>query len=438
MTIDEVIQHYAEKALASAMKSTKSDRMMCLVMNPKTGDVLAMVTTPGYNPNDATQPDSKSELKKFNKLTEKEQVDYLSKMWRNPIVSDTYEPGSTFKLLTDSAALEEGLTKPTEKFNCTGSINVNGTILHCWDLSGHGIETLTQAVGNSCNPVHVQLALRLGIDKFYNYLDLFGVIEKTGIDYPGETSAIVQSKDAVGQVGLATMGFGQGIAVTPIELLTAVCAIGNNGVLVQPRLVKELTDSDGNVVKTFSPNVVRKVISSETASEMCDIMEYVVSNGGAGAAKISGYKIGGKTGTANKAINGKYSSDTYSSFIGMAPIDDPKIAILVIADNPKGIKFGSVTAAPAAKEIMENTLRYLEIEPEYSASEKAEQNSNYVTVPNITESSYSDAIGILTGKGLGYEISPKTNSTSDFTVAGQYPKAGSKIKKNGIVYIYKN
>ena len=346
LTIDEVLQHYAENAIANGMKETKANRIMCLVMDPKTGDVLAMATNPGFDPNDPTQPVSASELEAFNNMSVKEQTEYLSEMWRNPIVSDTYEPGSTFKLVTTSAALEEGVTTPDTEYYCNVSYTVPGTniTLHCWSTVPHGAETLTEAVGNSCNPVQIQLALKMGKDTYYDYLERFGITQKTNVDLPAETSAIIQDKDAIGQVELSTMAYGHGIAVTPIQLAAAVCAIGNDGVLMQPRVVKELRDSDGDTVKTFETKEVRKVISSKTADEMKSIMEYVVSEGGGGNAKIAGYRIGGKTGTADKVVNGKYSSDTYSSFIGMAPMEDPQLVVLVVVDSPSGVQFGSATA----------------------------------------------------------------------------------------------
>lgn len=437
LTIDEVIQHYVEKAIETSMKKTQALRTMCIVMDPKTGDVLAMATNPGFNPNNATEPFDKSAQKTFDKMTSAEQVEYLNQMWRNPIVSDTYEPGSTFKLITTSAAIEEGVANKNSKFTCNVTYDVAGTKLHCWSTVPHGTQTLIQAVGNSCNPVQIQLALGLGKDKYYDYLDLFGITEKTGIDYPGETRAIVQNKDLIGPVELATMGYGQGIALTPIQLATAVCAIGNDGVLMQPRLVKELKDSSGKTVKEFETNIVRRVMSSHTAKDMREIMEYVVAKGGGGSAKVLGYKVGGKTGTADKVVNGVYTTDTYSSFIGMAPMDNPKLTVLVVVDSPKGIHFGSVTAAPVAKEIIENTLRYMEISPKYTQEEEKEVNSDYVTVPNVTNEEFSQAAGIVAGKGLKYKVSPEKKNDGDFKVVDQYPKAGTKLKKGGTVYLYR-
>lgn len=437
LTIDAVLQHYAEKAVAAGMKKTKAKKIMCLVMNPKTGDILAMVTNPEFNPNDATEPTTTAARAYFNKLSDKQQSTYLSALWKNPIVSSLYEPGSTFKLITTSSALEEGVTTPSTHYYDSGSINVDGTTLHCWDTGGHGAENLVQAVGNSCNPVQVRLALALGKHKYYNYLEMFGITDITHVDLPAETSAIIKDESSLTNVDLATMAYGQGIAVTPIQLLTAVCSIGNDGILMKPRIVKKLTDSSGKTVKTYKTQKVRQVMSSKTASEMKDIMEYVVSKGGGGNAKIAGYRIGGKTGTANKAENGKYSSDTWSSFLGMAPMDNPKLAILVVVDSPQGVQYGSVTAAPIARKILKNALTYLEISPKYTSSEKKALSSKIVYVPSVKGKSYSDAIGILGGYGLKYKVSPAASGSKDFKIVDQYPKAGKQVDKGSTVYLYR-
>lgn len=442
LTVDEVLQHYAENAIANGMKETKSDSILCLVMDPKTGDILAMASNPGFDPNTPLEPVSKSEKKAFNQMSDQEQTDYLNRMWRNPMVSDTYEPGSTFKLITTSSALESGATTMSNSYTCNVSYEIPGTdiTLHCWSPRPHGLQSLKEAVGNSCNPVMIQLGLAMGKETFYNYLEMYGITidSKTGIDLPGEANPILQSEENIGPVEIATMSFGHGVSITPIELITAVSAIGNDGVLMQPRVVKELTDSDGDVVKTFETKEIRKVISSKTAEEMKEIMEYVVNEGGGGNAKIAGYRIGGKTGTADKpSQDGGYGSNTWSSFIGMAPMDDPKFVVLVVADSPKGVQFGSSTAAPIAKEFMENALPYLGINPEYTKEEEKDLKSEYVYVPDVTDKSYSNAIGILGKYGLKYQVTPKTKSKKDFAVVDQYPKAGKKIKKGGTVYLYR-
>ncbi len=437
LTIDETIQHYVEKSIKTVQKNTKSDRVMCIMMDPKTGDILALAQTPEFDPNDSKTPLSKSEQEKLEKLSDAKKMEYWNSMWRNSLISDVYEPGSTFKLLTTSMALEEGKTNIKEHFTCTGSVNVSGTKLKCWrSYNPHGTQTLEEAVGNSCNPVFVKLAQRMGINKFYNYLESFGISEKTGIDFPGEGNSILQNKDTAGPVGLATMGYGQGVAVTPIQLITAISSLGNDGKLMQPRLVKALVDENGDTVKEFDTKVVRQTVSKKTADEMCQIMEFVVAKGGAGTAKVEGYKVGGKTGTANKAKNGGYSEETFSSFIGMAPMDDPQVAILVIADNPKGVKFGSQTAAPGAKLILEDTLRYMDLQPKLTKEEKEELNKDQVVVPDLVGEGLEEAIGILGGLSLNYEASGGVQD-EDFIIKDQYPKAGEKIGKEGTVYLYR-
>lgn len=434
LTIDEAIQYYVEKALEEGMEKTDAEKIMCLVMDPKTGEILASAVTPGFDPNNATEPDDEEEKEAYEALSDDEKIAYLNKMWRNPIVSDTYEPGSTFKLITASSALEEKVISTTDTFTCNTKITVAGVTLHCWSTRDHGTQTIKQALGNSCNPVLAAVAGKMGAETFYKYIDLFGITEKTGVDYPGETSSIMYNLDDVGPVELATIGYGQSISLTPIQLLTAVCAIGNDGILLQPRYVKSLTDSDGKVVKEFKKKEVRRVLSEETAAEMREAMEYVVSDGGAGAAKITGYRIGGKTGTANKVEDGKYGNYYYSSFLGMAPMDDPKIAILVVVDSPKGSYYGSLTAGPIAKSILQDTLRYMNIEPQYTEEEMAAIEGNYTIVPDVVGKEYSEAAGIIAGQNLGY--TKRDGANEDFIVAAQYPAAGTKVKRGSSVYVY--
>lgn len=434
LTIDETIQYYVEKAIDEGMEETKADRIMCLVMDPKTGEILASAVTPGFDPNDATSPQDEEEKEEFEEMYSDDQIDYLNKMWRNPIVSDTYEPGSTFKLITASSALEEGAITSDEKFTCDCQVTIAGVTLHCWSTRDHGTQNIKQALGNSCNPVLAKVAGRLGAANLYKYIELYGITEPTGVDYPGETNSIMYALDDVGPVELATMGYGQSISLTPIQLLTAVCSIGNDGVLLQPRYVKALTDQDGNVVEEFGKKEVRKVISRETAAEMREAMEYAVSEGGAGVVNIPGYRVGGKTGTANKVENGTYGDYYYSSVLSMAPMDDPQVAILVIVDSPKGSYYGSLTAGPINKSILEDTLRYMNIEPEYSEEEQAAIEGNYTVVPDVTGQEYSEAAGVIAGSQLKY--THPEGSGEEFIVAAQYPAAGTKVKRNSTVYLY--
>ena len=340
---------------------------MGIIMDPKTGEILAMGSYPDFDPNNAKEPLKKKDRKKLEKMSEKKKTDFWNEMWRNNLISDTYEPGSTFKLMTLGAVLEEGIATPHSHYTCGGTINVEGSRIKCWYYpDSHGRQTVKEATGNSCNPVFVQLALKLGKSRFYTYLKNFGITDTTGVDFPGETSSIILPQDGLLNSDLARMGFGQSINITPIQLVTAVSAYGNKGKLMRPHLVKAFIDDDGNVVEKVRPKVVRQVVSEDTAEEVLDIMRYNVDNLGAKPAKVEGYAIGGKTGTAQKTINGKISKQTYSSCICIGPVDDPKFTILIVVDNPRGVQFGSATAAPAVQETMTNILRYMNIQPKSS------------------------------------------------------------------------
>lgn len=365
LTIDEVIQHYVEKALASTSKKLKSENIWCVIMDPKTGDVLAMAAANEFNPNDSKTPLDTKAAKKVAKMSLKRQTSYWNKMWRNPTINDTYEPGSTFKLLTLGACLEEGVCTPSSRYHCSGSLTIEGSTIRCWSSDHpHGTQTVKEATGNSCNPVFMQLAMSLGADKFYDYLETFGVTDKTDIDYPGEADSLFLPKDSLRKADLATIGFGQSLNITPIQLLTAVSCYGNEGMLMKPRLVKALANENGDIIQRIKPIKVRQVVSKKTAKQVLSIMRNNVDNMGASNAKIKGYSIGGKTGTAEKTKNGKLSSDTYSSFLGMVPAEDPQFSILVVVDTPKGVQYGSETAAPCAKQIIKGILRYMNIRPD--------------------------------------------------------------------------
>ena len=437
LTIDEVIQHYVEKAVEETQISTQAKKVMGIVMNPKTGEILAMSDYPDFNPNDPRTPLDPWAAEQLKTMNDQQKQDYWNAMWRNPLISDTYEPGSTLKLITTAMSLEEGITNPNEPFYDNGYIMVGKQRIRC-DLfpRSHGNETLTQAVANSCNPIFVQLALRMGIERFYHYLDAFGFTEKTGIDYPGEGDAQVQSIATAGNVGLATMGFGQGISITPIQILTAISVFGNDGKLMEPRLVKELQDENGKTIQKFEPKIIRQVISKETADEMKVIMESVVDVGTGTNAKIAGYRIGGKTGTADKIENGVYGSQVYASFVALAPIEDPKLAILLIVDEPQGVHFGSQTAAPAVKSILEQSLRYLKIQPSYTPEELKKIEATSVIVPDIIGKNYAEAISILAKSGLTFKLWPQ-GEPGNFIAVDQYPKAGTTLQKGESVCIYK-
>lgn len=438
LTLDANIQHIVETALIAAQEQTKADRVMCMIMDPKTSGILAMAEIPEFDPNNPRVPLDETEAAYVASLPGDEQVAYWNKMWRNFCISDAYEPGSTFKLITAGIVLDEAATNLRETFLCTGTYPVADAVLKCWYYPrSHGWQTLAQAVQNSCNPVMIQLAQRVGLTAYYNGLERFGLMEKTGVDFPGEGYNILQKKETAGPVGLATMAYGQGIAVTPVSLLTAVSAYANGGLLMKPHFVQALVDSDGHTVEEYGPVITRRAVSQQTSDDMLAIMESVVTEGGGGTARVPGYRIGGKTGTANKPEGGGYSkTDVYGSFIGLAPVDDPRIAILVIVDTPKGTLYGSQTAAPAAKAIMQEVFRYLDIQPKYTAAEEKAMRSGKAEVPDVVGQSMSDAIGMLGGRSLGYSISPKTDLYEDLIVIDQYPRAGTLIDMQTNVTLY--
>ena len=279
LTIDQVIQTYTEQSVREAKEKNKAKRASCIIMDTKTGEILSMASYPSFDPNNSKEPLDSEEKKKFDKMSNGEKIKYLNEMWRNPLLSNVYEPGSTAKLVTAAACLEEGITNKDDTFKCVGYHTVSGIKVKCWSFDKpHGKQNLYQGVGNSCNPVFMQLALRLGKEKFYRYLDLFGLTEKTGIDFPGEANPILLKEKNARPLDLAIMGFGQTNAVTPVQLVTAISAMGNDGKLMQPHILKKVTDKSGNVIRETKPVVVRQAISKETAAEMRTIMQYVVDH----------------------------------------------------------------------------------------------------------------------------------------------------------------
>ena len=433
-TIDSVIQHFVEDALETGMKRTGADAITCIVMEPKTGNILAMATTPEYDPNNSSQPSDPKELERFNAMTDQEQTDYLSNMWKINSVSDVYEPGSTFKLIAAAAALESGHADDKSTYKCTGGIKVDDYYLRC--LHTHGKQTLKEAVGNSCNPALARVALDMGAPTFYNYIDLFGFNDQTGVDLPGEGYSIVKDPATMGDVDLATTGYGQGIAVTPLQILCAVNSLGNGGVLMKPKIVSKIVDSEGKTVKEMKDVKVRQVVSEDTAAKMCDIMEYYVSDAGGTTAYVPGYRLGGKTGTANRVSGKTYSAATNTSFVVMAPMDDPVISMICIVYRPTKMEYGAYTAGPIVKEISEKSLEYLGVERKYTKEEAKKSKKELVKVPDITGMDSADAIRNLTYNNLKHTVMPEDMEGQSFVVVDQYPKAGTKVEKNSIVYIY--
>ena len=439
LTIDEVIQHYTEKAVQKAYEINNAKRVTAIAMDPNTGDILAMASKPDYDPNQsrtAIYPYYENELSQYS---DKEKIKGYFSMWRNPAVSDTYEPGSTFKLITSSAALEENLVKETDKFVCSGSVTIGGRRIKCWrHYRPHGEQTFPQGVQNSCNPVFIELGNRLGVSKLYDYIEAFGFMDTTKLDLPGEAKGILYNEKNVGPVELATISFGQSISVTPMQLITAISAIANDGKLMEPRIVKEKVDNQGNIVETISPKVVRQVISEETSEKMMEIVQSVVSEGSGKAAYLPGYRVGGKTGTAQKVIDGKYAQGKYiCSFIGIAPTDDPQIVVLAIVDEPTGVSaFGSTTAGPIVKEIMSDSLKYLGVEPKYSEEEKAEYEKPKVKVPNIIDLSIEDATKILEENNLKAIQDTDIDVKEGSKVIDIFPKPGAEVPIESSIVLY--
>ena len=440
LTIDEVIQHYCEKAAQKAYEENNASKVTIIAMDPKTGDIKALVKKPDYDPNTPT----KAIYPVYEELLEEckndnEKINAYSAMWRNTAISDTYEPGSTFKLITSSAGLEEGVVKQDDKFTCSGSVMVEGQKIKCWrSYRPHGSETFKQGVQNSCNPVFVEVGRRLGVSKMYDYIEAFGLNKKTGIDLPGEASSIMYKAKDVGPVELATISFGQSISVTPIQLITAVCSIVNDGNRMEPRLVKAYTDNKGNITKEIEPVKVNQVISKETSEQMREIMESVVTEGGGKIAYLPGYRLGGKTGTAQKVINGSYAQGHYvCSFVGMAPADDPQIVVLAIVDEPTGVmQFGSTTAGPIIKEVMSNTLKYLGVEPEYTEEEKSENVKNKVTVPDVRGLTIEDATKVLEEAKLEVNIDNDADIKEGTVIKDMFPKPGASVNEGSLISIY--
>ncbi len=434
LTIDQAIQNYLEKQLEIAVEEHNvQDRAAGIVMNVNTGEILAMATEPDFDLNQPFVIADEKTRAEIEALTGDERSAKLSEaqnyQWRNKIVSDIYEPGSVFKIVTFSSALEEGVASFEDTFYCRGYEEVSGVTMHCWKTGGHGSETFVQAVGNSCNPVFIELGRRLGVDKFTKFLTTYGFTSKTGIDLPGEEQGIVMNASQMGPVELASCSFGQSNKITPIQMMTAACAAVNGGYLVQPHLVKQIIDSDGNVVKSFGTEVKRQVISNETSQKVCQVLESVVTDGGGDNAYIPGYRVGGKSGTAEKLDSTDSKSPYIASFFAMAPADDPEIAVLILIDNAQSYSiYGSVLAAPVASAVLADALPYLGIEPEYTSEELAQLD---VTVPNVTNSQLLEAQSTLRESGLNAEIVGEGT-----TVLRQVPEYGESVPNGGTVILY--
>jgi stage V sporulation protein D (sporulation-specific penicillin-binding protein) len=413
LTIDSTVQYLAERELDALMESpTAPTRAAIIVMDPRTGEILAMASRPSFDPN--------------------RYASFPAATWRNPNVSDTYEPGSTFKIVTAAAALEEGLTKEGEKFYDPGYIMVGSHRVRCWRYPrGHGSETLIEGVKNSCNPVFVTLGLRLYEGhpaRFYDYIKAFGFGARTGIDTPGEATGQLIPQESLREIQVAAISIGQSIAVTPIQLAAAAAAVANGGVWMRPHLVREIRDAEGRTVKRLDPEPVRRVISEETASRLGALLEQVVKDGTGRNAYIPGYRAAGKTGTAQKPGPGGYLPDKYvASFIGYAPVNDPRVVALVVVDEPQGYPyFGGTVAAPIFQRLAEAVLRYLGVPP----AEPGSRETQEVRVPSVVALPVKEAAARLREAGLEAQV-----AGTGVQVWDQVPVAGASVARGSRVLL---
>ena len=410
LTVDATIQDICEKAMRECYDVNKAQAVHLIAMDPYTGAILAMCSKPDYDPNDPPR----------------DQADALTQLMRIRLISDAYEPGSTFKILTAAAALDAGVTTPEDGFYCSAKITVDGDTIRCWG-SPHKDETMAEALQNSCNPVFVELALRLGTERMYQYLHAFGLGNKTNVDLQGEGSGILIPVQSVKNVDLARIGFGQSVAVTPIQMITAACAVINGGRLMQPYLLKEAIAPDGTVLYRTQPKVVSTPISEETSATMRELLEMVVSEGGAKNAAIEGYRIGGKTGTAQVYKDGRIVRDVHiGSFLGFAPADDPRIALLVIVDEADvPVDYGGTTAAPFARQILADVLPYLGCKP------SSEDGREEIAVEDVVGLPLWQARKVIADQGFHV-----LDDGAGDTVTAQMPSAGGKLIEGGQVMLY--
>ena len=429
LTIDMTIQSIAEKYLKQAcIDNACTDGGNVIIMNPKTGDILAMATYPNYDLNSPYEINNEELKSVWDTLSGGEKSNYLLQMWRNKAISDTYEPGSTFKLVTSSAALQEGITDTDRagEFHCSGSITIAGARIKCWRYyRPHGSQSLRQALMNSCNPVFIGIGQKLGIHTYYSYLEKFGLLTKTGIDLPGEANSIFLKEEKVGPVELATISFGQRFEITPLHMAKIVGTIANGGKAVNPRLVKSIIDTKTGEIKQIAIKQGEQVISKENADKILNMMQSVVDEGTGKNAKVEGYNIGGKTGTSEDGVN---TGKRIASFVGVADVKDPEVVIVVILYNPtgQGGHQGGGVAAPVAGQILGEVLPYMEI------SREDKEIKEIVEMPNVTGITYYEAKKLLKEAGI------ETNSIleAETIITDQVPKAGIKITNGTKVILY--
>ena len=437
LTIDANIQTIVEKYLEQACIENKCGRGgNVIAMDPETGDILAMATYPDYNLNTPFEMPSNLTKKEWDGMSSEEKTNTLYYVYRNRAISDTYEPGSVFKIITASIALEENLASSDKAnvYHCKGYEMVSGVKIKCAHTAGHGDQSLRDALANSCNPAFIQLGRSIGANTFYKYADAFGLFQKTGIETADESnSSIFWDLDDVNAVELATMSFGQRFEITPLQMITAVCSVANDGMLMKPRIVKEIKNTDTGAVTTIDPVQVRQVISKETASTVMDMLETVVTDGSGKNSKIKGYSIGGKTGTSEPDPGNEDEGFT-SSFVAVSPVENAEIVLLVTLYDPQGFRGveGNLVAVPLARQILAEVLPYLQVPSDASGNDSSNSSNNTTTLPDVTNRTVAEAQKIL--EKAGFTCS--TSADSGDLVTEQYPVKGSQLNKDAIVKLY--
>ena len=437
LTIDLTIQSIVEKYLEEAcIDNVCTDGGSIIVMNPQNGDILAMANYPNYNLNEPYEPYTEELKATWDSLEQAEKTTYLQAVWRNKAIADTYEPGSVFKLITASAALEEGITDTDNEgeFSCTGGIEVAGVRIKCWRYyRPHGSESLRQALMNSCNPVFIGLGQKMGVTKYYEYLEKFKLLQTTGIDLPGEAGSIFLAKEKAGPVELATISFGQRFEITPIQLATAVSSIANGGTSIKPRVVKQIIDSETKEVTDIPVEKGDTVISKETSEKVLSMMESVVSEGTGKNAKVAGYRIGGKTGTSEDGVN---TNKYVTSFCGVAPIDNPQVVVLVTLYNPtgEGGHQGGGVAAPVGGQIFSEILPYLEVNKQVLEDDD-EAVVNQVQVPDVMGKTLEEAKQILKESNLEMYLENEEVDMENTYVKNQIPSSGITVNEQSKVVV---
>ena len=416
LTIDYQIQAMCESAAQRIMEVEKPKSAQVLVMNPNNGEIVAMAITPNFDLNNPPR----------------DNVEALLSHSKNLSIVDVYEPGSTFKVLTTAAALEEKVTSLNDRFYDPGYRIIDGEKIKCWKLHGHGSQTMVDGLNNSCNSVFVDLALRLGENRMYDYFERFGFGNLTNVDFAGESAGIIMDKETAKQVDLARMGFGQAIAVTPLQQICAISSVVNGGILYQPRFVSEISSSTGAFEKEFSPVAVRNVISQDTSAKIRFMMEQVIVKANGIQSFIPGYKVGGKTGTSQKYEGNSIASGKFvSSFVGTFPADNPKYVILVVVDEPSsGNYYGSIVATPYAKTVLEGIIKYENIAPSESLEADLEKMERTIEMPNLVGKTLTEAVRTIRKLELQYELDGENG-----IITSQYPAPGTKLYKNGIVVL---